>query len=167
MALPNRLSSQRSRLLGLVVICLTALAGFGTPSEISAQSNRKLAPAQSQRSAILNALRPRAQQDLGGPVEFVVGTLNQNGEVAFVQVVPQKPGGQAFDLAQTPVGRDGAAAEMDGADITALMYRRNGRWTVEHYGIGATDVWWAGTDYCARYGRVFPRQAAKFVCNMK
>lgn len=45
------------------------------------------------RTALLDAIRPYAQREFGGPVEFVVLVLKRRGSEAFASVIPQGPGG--------------------------------------------------------------------------
>ncbi len=86
-----------------------------------------------QRKAILDALRPRIERDLGVPVQFVVEEIRVGGGWAFVRVTPQRKGGGAIR------NRD---PEADGVHTEAFLQLSGGRWTVKDYGIGSTDVWW-------------------------
>ncbi|MFM6854521.1 MAG: hypothetical protein ACKOUM_10630, partial [Sphingopyxis sp.] len=92
-----------------------------------------------QRTAILDALRPRVEQELGRPVEFVVTCLRVNNGWAFANVQPRQRGGRAID---PRILRDWR--ERDGLTTTALLRFRNGRWVVQDHAIGATDVWYDG-----------------------
>lgn len=92
-----------------------------------------------ERKAILDALRPKVEQDLGvRPVEFVVEEIRVGGGWAFVRVMPQRKGGGAI---RNPNG------EADGVHTEAVLQINGGRWVVKDYGIGSTDVWfieWCG-----------------------
>lgn len=94
-----------------------------------------LVPGPAERRAILAALRPVVERELGGPVEFVVTQIRVVGPHAFVIVTPRRPGGGAI-AAPDP--------EMDGVRTEAIFTKRDGRWSVAAHGIGATDVWYAG-----------------------
>lgn len=94
-----------------------------------------LLPSPVERRAILDALRPVVVKELGGPVEFVVTQIRVIEPYAFLIVTPQRPGGGVI---ATP------SEEMDGVRTEAILTKRNGRWSVTHHGIGATDVWYAG-----------------------
>jgi hypothetical protein len=145
--------------IALAFSVLLAIAAFtistSVPSPLSAQTTQrtKAAPA-SQRTAVLDALRPRAVRDLGPPVEFVVREFRQQGNLAFVSVTAQRPGGCLLDLARTPIGRNGAAAEMDGPSIQAFFKQSRGIWRVDLYAIGATDLWYMDPQICANYAMV-------------
>jgi hypothetical protein len=97
-----------------------------------------LLPRPAGRRAILDALRPVVVRELGGPVEFVVTQIRVIEPYAFVIVTPQRPGGGVI---ATP------DENMDGVRTEAILTRRDGRWSVTHHGIGATDVWYAGETY--------------------
>jgi hypothetical protein len=147
----------RLSLLSLVFIA-TSMA---QSAPALAQAAKKAAEPTTQRAVILNTVRPRAERDLGPPVEFVVSTLNQRGDLAFVNLKAQRPGGRAVDLARTPIGRNGMAEAMDGPSIQAFLKRRNGTWQVEHYEIGATDVWYQNSRICAVYRTVLAPEVCR------
>jgi len=52
---------------------------------------------------------------------------------------PQRKGGKPID-GQRIFGED--FDNMDGLRVDAVLQRKNGRWKVVDYGIGATDVWY-------------------------
>lgn len=110
------------------------------------------------RARLMDALRPLAEWSLDAPIEFVVNDLRVQGDVAFAMVSPQRPGGKAIDLAETPlVLRDGQnPANMDGARIDALLKRAGGTWVAVHWAMGATDVWWSDPTFCPEYRAVIP-----------
>ena len=93
------------------------------------------------RSAILEALRPRVEAEVGPNVEFVVTMLRKERMWAFVQVEPQRRGGKPID------GRlyFGSSWEnMDGLTTTAILRHIGGRWHIVDMRIGATDAWYCG-----------------------
>lgn len=46
-----------------------------------------------ERSALMDAIRPHVEWQLGQPIQFVVGDLRVSGDVAFGVLNPQRPGG--------------------------------------------------------------------------
>ncbi|MEJ6397212.1 hypothetical protein [Yoonia sp. 208BN28-4] len=117
-----------------------------------------------ERRAILDGIRPLAEDGLGAPVEFVVNTLQVDNGRGFAMLEAQRPGGAPIDISQSPmVLRDGEPEwSIDGPTVTAFVVRMaDGAWRVDEYAIGATDVWWAGDPYCADYASVLPAM----VCN--
>lgn len=109
-----------------------------------------------ERKALMNALRPLAEVDLGSPVEFVVHDLRVSGDRAFASVQPQRPGGKEIDLASTPgyVRGDFSYDMMDGTHMQALYVRSGETWVVMEHSIGAMDVWFAGEPFCSSWGPV-------------
>jgi hypothetical protein len=97
------------------------------------------APAGTERKAVLNALRPAVERKLGPNVEFVVQAIRVEDGWAFVMADPQRKGGKPID-GQRIFGED--FDNMDGLRVDAVLQRKNGRWKVVDYGIGATDVWY-------------------------
>lgn len=109
------------------------------------------------RRDLMDALRPRAEAIFGTPVQFVVGTLRVEGDVAFGMVSVQRPGGGAIDVRRTPGWRDGYF--LPDADHLSgqVLYERSGRvWVARHWHFGATDVWWADPRLCPRFAPVTP-----------
>lgn len=96
-------------------------------------------PPASPRKAVLNALRPAVEKKLGPNVEFVVTLLRVENEWAFVIADPQRKGGKPIDGWKV-FGED--FGNMDGLRVDAVLQKRNGRWVVADYAIGATDVWY-------------------------
>jgi|GEM_PF-443777 len=109
-----------------------------------------------ERKALMNALRPLAESDLGAPVEFVVSSLRVSGDRAYAGVQPQRPGGKEIALEQTPGFLRGDFSEdtMDGTTIHALYIRKGDTWVVMEYSVGAMDVWFAGEPFCSSWGPV-------------
>jgi len=108
------------------------------------------------RASMLDAIRPMAEWRLGAPVEFVVDTLRVAGDHGFAVLYPQRPGGIAIDLGQSPLAiRDGwFVDEMDGARIDVLFRRSGGQWVAVLYEIGATDAWYVWEPICAEWWSV-------------
>ena len=95
------------------------------------------APDSPQRRAILDALRPAVEAQIGPDVEFVVRRIRVMRGWAFVMAEPQRRGGGAIDGHHYFPYFD----EMGGLTVTAVLRFRNGRWTLVEQAIGATDVW--------------------------
>lgn len=110
------------------------------------------------RADLMDAIRPIAEWRLGKPIEFVVQELRVSGDVAFAMLAPQRPGGGAIDVANTPLVRDfgGDSAYMDGSAIQVL-YQKSGRiWVPVEYTIGAIEDWWNWDIYCRVFSDVIP-----------
>jgi len=109
------------------------------------------------RKALMDAIRPFAEWQLGAPVQFVVHDLRRAGDVAFAALSAQRPGGAAIDLFQTPAVQRG---EEDGSfDITEIhvLYKKSGNtWVAVHRSFGATDAWWSWGPLCAEFRAVTP-----------
>lgn len=110
------------------------------------------------RSAMMDAIRPHVEWQLGSPVEFVVHDLRVAGGIGYASLYPQRPGGGAIDLYQTPAFRRGALSpeDIDGAGLQVLYWRSGDTWVALHWVIGATDVWWAEPELCAIWRVVTP-----------
>lgn len=108
------------------------------------------------RRQILDALRPSVVRDLGAPIEFVVSQMRVAGAVCFTQVECQRPGGRPIDLARTPLAQRQDLSLIDGTRTEAFLFRTAGRWQVEDYAVGATDLWWSDPRFCTRYRAVMP-----------
>jgi hypothetical protein len=93
----------------------------------------------SERRAIMDAMRPYAEEQLGGAVQFGVRTLRVEGGYAYASVYPQHPNGRPYRI-----DRGGPMNAYAGA----LLERRDGRWRVVEFRLGPTDVWYLG--YCSR-----------------
>jgi hypothetical protein len=96
-------------------------------------------PATSQRKAVLDALRLQVEKKLGPDVEFVVALLRVEDGWAFVIADPQRKSGKPID--GWKIFGEGFG-NMDGLRVDAVLQKRNGRWIVADYAIGATDVWY-------------------------
>lgn len=92
-----------------------------------------------ERTAILNALRTPVQKELGLKVQFKVDWLKLQGSWAFLRGVPQRADGGKIDYRKTKYKEQIEAGVFDNW-ICALLRKRNGKWAVVTYVIGATDV---------------------------
>lgn len=118
--------------LGLLLAALPAAAqSFHTPP-----------PGSAERRALLDAVRPHIEGELGAPVEFVVHQLRVGGGWAFVQATPQRPGGRAIPQPHS---------DMDGVHTEAVLRRDGDDWIVVGWAVGSTDVWYL--EYCGHVPR--------------
>ena len=124
---------------------------------VFAQSYSEPARGTATRAALMDAIRPHVEWDLGEPIEFVVDELRVSGDVGYGSLSPQRPGGGAIDLYNTPGYRRGMEPEhIDGTRVTVLYRKVRETWVAVHHSIGATGVWFAAPDYCIQYAAVIP-----------
>lgn len=98
-------------------------------------------PGSAERRALLDAVRPPIEAKIGPPVVFVVHVIHVWGDWAYVQAVPQRPGGVPIDWSRTKFKDDFARDIM--TDIVMCLLQRNGaQWTVTEFVLGPTDVFW-------------------------
>jgi hypothetical protein len=120
----------------IVVLCLLfGLAGVrpATASEPPRGSD--------ERTAILDAMRPHVERDIGAPVVFRIERINREGAWAFVSATPQRPGSAPIDWSRTRFAKAFANDMMSDA-VLVLLAREVGRWRVLEYALGPTDVTW-------------------------
>jgi hypothetical protein len=110
------------------------------------------------RLALMDAIRPHVEWQLGKPIQFVVDDLRVSGDVAFAALSPQRPGGGKIDLFQTPAFKRGLIQPdfMDGTAVGVLYRKLRKTWVAVHHSIGATDVWYSDYVFCLEYGAVIP-----------
>ena len=132
-------------LAALFVLIATPLQAWTEPASGSAD-----------RAGLLDAIRPHAEYLLGAPVQFIVRQLRVDGDKGFAALEPQRPGGQAIMVENTPMVQRGDydPDHMDGLHLEALYIRSGATWVAVHWAIGATDVWFAESDLCGSYRRV-------------
>jgi hypothetical protein len=118
-----------------------AIAIASTASAATAQVNAAEPPRahSAQRVAILNAIRPAIELELGRNVEFVPSCVQVWKGWAFVAAEPQRKGGKKIDRRILPDWDN-----RDGLTVTALLQYRYGRWNLVGHAIGATDAWYDG-----------------------
>lgn len=94
-----------------------------------------------QRAAIMDALRPAIERELGGRVEFVVTRAAVRDGWALVIADPQRPGGGEI----TPPA-DFDTEFRDGLTVNGVLRFSGNGWTLVDHAIGPTDVWYCGVD---------------------
>lgn len=134
------------------------LAGLGLLVAMSAyaQEWRTPPPGDATRAALMDALRPHAEWELGAPVEFIVDEIRVSGQFGFAMVRAQRPGGIGIDLYKTP-GFARGTLDPESMDHTAIqaLYRLSGStWVAVHHALGATDVWFSWEPLCKEYNAV-------------
>lgn len=93
------------------------------------------------RAAIIDAVRPLIEAEVGAPVVLAVSALNIEGPFAFVSVRPMRPGGAAIDWSRTRHARAKAADTI--SDVSqALLTGDDRNWSVVEFAFGPTDVPW-------------------------
>lgn len=122
-------------------LTLTVLLLFFIASSARAGSIYTPPSGSPERTAIMNGLRPIVENDMGKPIEFVVGSLKVCDGFAFVNVTPQRPGGRAISLRETTYAD--SADTMDGVVTYALLQKHGDRWAVLTYVVGPTDLAWS------------------------
>jgi hypothetical protein len=116
------------------------------------------APGSAERENLLDAIRPLAEWSFDPPVRFVVKAMRVSGDVAFVDVVAQRPDGTSINPATSPVVlRDGELAELvDGPNLQALLQKSGRMWVAVQHAVGATDAWYSAEELCAIWTPVLP-----------
>jgi hypothetical protein len=100
-----------------------------------------------ERKAILDAMRPDVENDIGPKVVFEVNAINVKDGFAFVDAIPRRPSGAKIDYSKTGYRELIKEEHFDGgndANIYALLKQKDGRWRLLTYVIGPTDVAYAG-----------------------
>lgn len=124
----------------VAIASFAAVAGLQVPSSAAAQnSSAPPTTGSQQRAAIMNAVRPAIEVELGPNVEFVINCIQVWNGWALLNAEPRRRGGRPIDPRVLPDWE-----YRDGLTTTALLRFRYGRWNVVGHQIGATDVWYDG-----------------------
>jgi hypothetical protein len=131
---------RNSRLVRLLCLFLVTLF---LPLTVGAQSGRPTTPAagSAERKAIMDALRIPVEKKLKQKVIFKVEHLKALNGWAHLRGRPLQPGGKPINFR----GTEWQQAIEDGVfddGVYALLRKKNGKWKVVTYNIGATDVVW-------------------------
>jgi hypothetical protein len=101
--------------------------------------------AQTERKAVLDALRIPVEKELKQKIVFKVDNFKVQGNWAFVGGEPQNPSGGKPNYKNTPY-QEAIDADMFDNNFFALLKKTCRKWKVVRYEIGCTDVcyatWW-------------------------
>lgn len=98
-------------------------------------------PGSVERRAILDVVRVPVEAEIGPPVVFAVHVIQVWGGWAYVQAVPQRPGGVPVDWSRTKF-KDDFAKDFMTDIVMCLLELRGGNWAVREFVLGPTDVFW-------------------------
>lgn len=118
-------------LIAALTLLLAAMPAY-------AQSFHTPPPGSAERRALMNAVRPQVEAQVGAPVEFVVRTLRVGQGWAFAVLEPQRPGGRSIPAPDPEFG--------DGVTTYAVLRNTGDGWRPLMVAVGPTDVAWA--EYC-------------------
>ena len=113
----------------------------GEEAQDSPDANSQPTAGSAQRAAIMDALRPAIERELGGRIEFVVTRAAVRNGWALVIAEPQRPGGGEI----TPRA-DFDSEFRDGLTVNGVLRFSGNGWTLVDHAIGPTDVWYCGLD---------------------
>lgn len=143
-----------SFMVHVVALVFVGFASFGA----AAQDYNGPPHRSAERTDLLDAVRPLAEWAFDPPVEFIVSEMRVSGDVAFLNVTAQRPGGASIDVTTSPIVlRDGDSPELvDGPHLQALLQKSGRVWVAVHHSVGATDVWYSADVFCAIWKPVLP-----------
>lgn len=129
------------RIALFLALCLAALTASLSPATAAEPifSPERGSPL---RATLLDTARPVFEQQIGGPIEFVVRTLNVMGGWAYGDVKLQRPGGVPIDWSRTKFADDSAQGMLETDHNLFLLQHAGGQWQLVEYAIGPTDVAW-------------------------
>ena len=114
---------------------LVALALLATATPALAQTFHTPPSGSVERRALMNAIRPQVEAEVGAPVEFVVRTLRVGEGWAYAVLEPQRPGGGRIPAPYPEIN--------DGVTTYAVLRNTGGGWRALMVAVGPTDVAWA------------------------
>lgn len=120
-------------LFASVCVCLLAVNSLHAESPHTPQAGT------SERAAIMDAMRMRAEKDLGQPVVFKVEVLRVVGDWAYARVSPTTPGGDEIDFSKTKYREQVELGAFDPQGEALLRLKGDG-WKVLEWAFGGTDV---------------------------
>jgi len=117
--------------------CLAAFVLFSVGSA-AAQTPVTPAAGSPDRKAIMDALRPSFEKQIGKPVIFVVKTLRVASGWAYWMGEPFRAPGKPVDWKKTKFKEDFEQGVMDSLSL-ALLKKSGKKWKVVELAIGPTD----------------------------
>ena len=99
------------------------------------------------RADLMDVLRPIAERQYGAPVEFMVLDLRVSGDVAYADVLVQRPGGAPIERLDSDTGLP---------DLGALIQRSGRMWVPVFVAIEPTDLWYGDPELCRVWAPVLP-----------
>jgi hypothetical protein len=125
----------------LLVICALLLAA-AQPAFSGADTIVRVERGSPQRAGILDAVRPLFIVETGGPIEFVVNTLNTMDGWAYGDVQLQRPGGVPIDWSKTKFAEANAQGAFEAEHSLFLLQDTGNGWTLVEFAVGPTDIAW-------------------------
>ena len=105
----------------------------------AAQQAHTPPPGSAERRAIMDAIRPACERDVGEKVIFRVQHLRVIGGWALARVMPIRPDGAEIDYSRTRYRQVQAEGAFD-AEGEALLRREGTAWKLLEWRFGATDT---------------------------
>ena len=131
-------------LMSLLLAGPMAPAAKPAPVVVSQGAVRAVPVGDPQRRVLLDSIRPAIESHIGQPVQFVVDTLQTQGDWAFYAGRIQQPNGRPIDFSRTPYAEALEEGMFDGPSTYALLRRQGARWRLVDWVVGPTDVTYAG-----------------------
>lgn len=128
---------QRGKALVAAILVATTFAGGVTHASATAGAvTATAAPAKgsSQRAAIMDAVRPAVERELGGSVEFVIKCVAVSAGRSYVIAEPQRRGGGKIRYSEDDYPF--------GITVVASLAFRQGNWVLLKHVIGDSDAWY-------------------------
>jgi hypothetical protein len=131
------------RILICLSLCLFCVLGGARLAPVAAQDVVMEPPKGSPlRKQLLDTARPAFEREIGGPIEFVITTLNVWGPWAYGDVKLQRPGGAPIDWRRTKFAEDYAQGMLETEHNLFLLWQGGAGWALMDFVIGPTDVAW-------------------------
>jgi len=133
-----RLINKTSRWLGSFVAVSLFIRLVVNASALAHDAPQTPEPNSSERKAIMNTLRVPVEKELKQKIVFRIRRLKVQNGWAFLEGVPQQPGGKQVNYTITPHRTAFEAGAFDDS-ILALLRKEKMGWQVVVYAIGSTD----------------------------